>query len=331
MKTISSTDSFAYGIQQHGIYRVARFVVLVMWLCGALGCGTEAEPSSAGEALAMQEAAQDTDSGVSLDGLSVNGLSVNGLSVNGLSVNGLSVNGLSVNGLQTLIFQDWFEEDPTLRSNVMKYVVQCALPSGQSRGYTSPVTGRTYLWRGQFGLAPRWTTGNPATVAEQQLVTACLAAHANKFGMHISLSVLGKTAMGSTIPYTATELATYSETEACFFGNTFADEGIFAANDRNYLRSWESSPRACGLSALEQSTDCAPIIHVGTCRDYCTLDATGTFYTQCTYNGVSYLPITTRMLPKDIYSCGDGVCQFTESCGLDATYNSCQADCGQCP
>ncbi len=291
------------------------------------------EGSGEGAELESRGAALDTDDELdtpAMDGLSVNGLSVNGLSVNGLSVNGLSVNGLSVNGLLTATFKTWFEEDPELRGSVMKYVVQCAVPSGQTRTYTSLATGRTYTWKGLFGLAPRWSSGYPATIAEQQIITACLAAHANKFGMHISISVLGKSAQGTPIGYTASELTKYSETEACFFGNTFRDEGIFAANDRNALRSWESSPRACGLSAWDQSTDCAPIAHVGSCKDFCTLDPTGTFYTQCTYNGVSYLPITTRMLPADIYSCGDGVCQFTESCGTGTTYNNCESDCGRC-
>jgi hypothetical protein len=44
----------------------------------------------------------------------------------------------------------------------------------------------------------------------------------------------------------------------------------------------------------------------------------------------SYLPITTRILPSDLYKCGDGTCQFTEQCGTGTTAASCQADCGVC-
>jgi len=29
--------------------------------------------------------------------------------------------------------------------------------------------------------------------------------------------------------------------------------------------------------------------------------------------------------------CGDGICQFTESCGNGSSANSCKADCGTCP
>ncbi|MFL5344035.1 MAG: hypothetical protein ACJ8AT_04545 [Hyalangium sp.] len=304
-------------------------------LSGAVGCGTAAELSGA-EELGSQEAALETGNelepnGLTFNGLSVNGLSVNGLSVNGLTFNGLSVNGLSVNGLQAPVFQSWFDADPATREPVVRYMVLCAVPSGQSRTYTSPGTGRAYTWQGKLGLAPGWSLGQPATLAEQQIITACLAAHANKFGVHVALSVLGRSATGAAIPYTDSELATYSENEACFFGNAFNDEGLFAANDRTFLQAKESTTRACGLSAKNQSTDCPPLVHVGQCKDSCTLDSTRTFYTQCTYNGVTYLPITTRILPTDVYTCGDGVCQFTESCGNGNSYDSCKADCGACP
>jgi hypothetical protein len=331
MKPMTFAVRRGNSVQQHSNSGVSWLVSLACML-GAAGCGVVGEDTSfEPEALATQEAAAATGEEMDTMGLSVNGLSVNGLSVNGLSVNGLSVNGLSVNGLSTTTFRNWFEADPTERAMVMRYIVLCAVPLGQSRTYVSTVTGRVYTWNGLLGLAPGWSSGQQPTRNEQEVVTACLAAHANKYGMHIYVSVLGRSAQGVEIPYTSGELALYSETEACFFGNTFNDEGIFAANDRNYLLSSESSPRACGLSAWNQSTDCPPIVHVGRCREYCTLNAAKTYYTQCTYNGVTYKPITTRIRPSDIYRCGDGVCQFTERCGTGSSYNSCYADCGACP
>ncbi|RKH60185.1 hypothetical protein D7W81_26095, partial [Corallococcus aberystwythensis] len=172
--------------------------------------------------------------------------------------------------------------------------------------------------------------GQPATVAEQQVVSACLAAHANKYGMHVNISVLGRDAVGGAMPYSTDELNTFAEKEACFFGNLFTGEGTFAANDGAYLDYDESTVRTCGLSSWSETTACTPMKHVGACRYYCTLDATRTYYTRCTYNGVNYRPITTRMLPQDIYRCGDGVCQLTEKCGGSNTPDSCAADCGAC-
>ncbi|MDC0710424.1 hypothetical protein POL68_18245 [Stigmatella sp. ncwal1] len=291
----------------------------------ALGCGP-LTPEEAEEGLSHQEEALG-DRQIR----SSNGLSVNGLSVNGLSVNGLSVNGLSVNGLSSASFQSWFTADPIVRDTVMRYVVQCAVPSGQERSFTHPTTGVTYRWQGLLGLAPAWAGGTQATVAEQQVVSACLAAHTNKYGLAVSISVLGKTAQGSAIPTTPEELASHSVKEACFFGNLFTHEGIYAATDRSSLNAAESTSRACGLTSQQGTTECAPIAHVGFCSQFCTLEPSAPFYSQCTYNGVTYRPLTTRILPSDIYRCGDGTCQFTEHCGPGTTYDSCAADCGPCP
>ena len=327
--TLSVSDGAS--VQPHSNSGVSRLLPLVCMLSAA-GCGVPGEDTAFDfEVLQTQEAGVATAEEMDLDGLSVNGLSVNGLSVNGLSVNGLSVNGLSVNGLSSGSFKTWFEANAAERDMVMKYIVSCAVPQGQSRTYYSTASGRTYRWYGLLGLAPVWSSGQPPTTNEQEVVTACLAAHANKYGMHIYISVLGRSGSGVEIPYTSSELSSYAETEACFFGNVFEDEGIFAANDRNYLSASESSPRACGLSAQGQSTDCSPIVHVGSCSTYCTLNSAGTYYLYCNYNGVTYRPITTRMRRSDIYSCGDGVCQFTERCGSGTAYNSCYADCGACP
>ena len=37
-----------------------------------------------------------------------------------------------------------------------------------------------------------------------------------------------------------------------------------------------------------------------------------------------------RLREADVYRCGDGVCQFTESCGNGTQYDNCRSDCGRC-
>jgi hypothetical protein len=320
------------AVQQHSNPVVASFFAVMVCLGSTAGCGVEqgVEQGVEPEAVGTWDSEVATAEEMTTMGLSTNGLSTNGLSTNGLSTNGLSTNGLSTNGLLTGTFKSWFEGDPSLHAMAMKYIVMCALPQGQSRTYTSS-TGQVYTWYGLLGLAPGWASGSLPTVAEQQIITACLAAHTNKFGLNIKVSVLGRSAAGVEIPYTSSEMASYSENEACFFGNTFTNEGIFAANDRTFLKPSESTTRACGLSSKQNSTDCSPMVHIDSCRTYCTLDATKTYYVSCTYNGVTYKPITTRIRPVDIYQCGDGVCQFTEKCGTSTQYDSCYADCGACP
>ncbi|MBZ4335507.1 hypothetical protein [Corallococcus sp. AS-1-12] len=255
-----------------------------------------------------------------------NGLTVNGLTVNGLTVNGLTVNGLTVNGLSTQGFNEWFNQNADTAPMVMAYIVKCSVPEGQTRTFQSTTTGVKYTWPGALGLAPGWAAGKAATVAEQQAVSACLAAHANKYGLHIALSVLGRTADGAAIPYSAEELSQFSAKEACFFGNLFTNEGLFAARDRDFSAA-ESTTRACGLSLTADA--CAPITNIGSCSQFCTkADPSQPYYTHCTYNGKTYPAITTRVQPTELFRCGDGVCQFTEHAGPGATAESCRADCG---
>ncbi|ATB32810.1 hypothetical protein [Melittangium boletus] len=268
----------------------------------------------------------------SINGLSLNGLSLNGLSLNGLSLNGLSLNGLSLNGLSSSQFGAWFQTNTPLNDLVMKYIVRCAVPAGETRSYKS-TTGPTWTWAGGLGLAPDWSGGKEASLTEQRIVSACLAAHANKFGVQISMSIQGLNAKGVAIPTSPRELRLYPEREGCFFGNLFNNEGIYAGNDHYPLNHRKSTARACALSIKQSGPpECAPMIRVDPdCEDICTPDASGNFYTSCTYNGITYPAITTRLLTEDIYTCGDGTCQLSESCGTGNDYDDCKRDCGLCP
>jgi hypothetical protein len=293
----------------------------MLWALGLVGCNPT-EPGEP-EPLAHQSQAQRVD----------NGLAYNGLAYNGLAYNGLAYNGLAYNGLSTADFQAWFAGDRALADQVMQYVVRCALSETQTLTYTDPVANQSYTWTGSLGLAPGWASGAPATLREQQVITACLAAHVNKYRQHVRFSVLGRDAEKKEIPTTALELLEYSQREACFFGNLFTGEGVYVGNDRGLLDARESTSRACSLtsSAGGNASLCPPMIRVGSCTEFCSLETTKGFYKSCTYNGVSYAPLTTRLRPLDIFLCGDGVCQVSESCGTGLQYFSCGADCGPCP
>ncbi|MCP3138082.1 hypothetical protein [Pyxidicoccus xibeiensis] len=264
--------------------------------------------------------------------LSLNGLSFNGLSFNGLSFNGLSFNGLSFNGLSTSTFRSWFQSNPAVADEVMRYIVRCAVPAGQTRTYTHPTSGVTYTWTGALGLAPAWAGGSSAPLLEQQLVSACLAAHVNPYGVSVPISVLGRGAQGQPIPYTSEELNAFPKQESCFFGNLFTGQGLHAGSRGTLLGQDQSSARACAVvdSSGSQRKSCAPLFFVGECARHCTLDPSGLFYSKCRYAGVEYRPLVTRLRDQDIYRCGDGSCQVTESCGTAHWYNSCRADCGLC-
>jgi hypothetical protein len=304
-------------------YALALFV-LMLW--PTTGCGPvedSTEPPASGTV--EQEVVAD-------NGLATNGLAFNGLATNGLAFNGLATNGLATNGLSSSAFASWFRSNPAMAEQVMGYVVRCAVPSGQTRTYKDSTTGRTYTWTGSLGLTPAWASGTPATETEQQLVSACLAAHANKYGVSVPISVLGRNANGAAIPYTTDELNTFPKREGCFFGNLFRDQGIYVGSEGNLLGASQSSVRACSLANNSGGvrTPCAPLQYAGHCSASCTLDSSGLYYASCTYGGITYRPLTTRLRDQEIYTCGDGTCQRTESCGTSNQYNNCGLDCGTC-
>ena len=49
----------------------------------------------------------------------------------------------------------------------------------------------------------------------------------------------------------------------------------------------------------------------------------------CTWHGVTYMPLTTRVRPSEIYTCGDHVCQISETCS-SSPGTGCEKDCGRC-
>ncbi|ATB33545.1 hypothetical protein [Melittangium boletus] len=254
-----------------------------------------------------------------------NGLAFNGLAFNGLAFNGLAFNGLAFNGLNHKDFVSWFNKHPEESDTFMKYLVRCAVPAGQHRTYWDG--RRAHIWNGHLGLAPAWVSGSPATREEQQAVSACLGALTNKYGLSVLVSLRGTTAAGASIPVTSGEQADHTLREGCFFGNLFNGEGLFVGNDSDLFSSTQSSLRAC---ALMGGKACPPLKHIGSCHAVCQPDATGSAFSRCTYKGVSYHAITTRIRPQDVYTCGDGICQSTESCGKHQRPDSCKVDCGKC-
>jgi hypothetical protein len=288
----------------------ARVLLTAILFCAAVsGCGQEAISAELPELETQHQELNSANglsanglsaNGLSANGLSANGVSANGLSANGLSANGLSANGLSANGLSSASFSTWFTQDPITADMVMRYLVRCAVPAGQSRSFTDPQSGVSYTWAGNLGLAPGWASGAAANLTEQKLITACLLAHVNQSGLNLPISVLGRDALGNVIPYSRQELMTYSIHEACFFGNLFTQQGVFLGTDRYSQSRGALLTRACTVEGSESAASCSPIQFAGSCLRHCQVDLEGgPFYRSCTYNGETYPAITTRMRPQD--------------------------------
>ena len=251
---------------------------------------------------------------------------------NGMSPNLLGIKGLNPNSLNDDHFRKWFAADPREANLLMKYLVKCSLPLGL--GMEFEYGGISYTWAGLLGLAPHWAAGEPIPENEQQLVSACLGAHANRYGAHVPISLLGQTADNTPLAVSDQELSDYPVTEGCFFGNLFNKDGVFSANDRPLaLAGDQSSVRACAMpdrTGSGASSMCSPIKYAGNCRDLCQPDPTNLYYLNCTMNGKTYRALSTRIRQSAEYTCGDGICQVTESCGTGSSWNDCGLDCGPC-
>src|SRR6185312_13671787 len=91
---------------------------------------------------------------------------------NGLS----SINGLSsVSGLMTTADG----------RRTVAYIAKCALSSGDNL-VKQDQNGATFTFPGSLGLAPQWKTGACDSNC-QELVSACLIAHVNSYGVHYPL------------------------------------------------------------------------------------------------------------------------------------------------
>ena len=111
--------------------------------------------------------------------------------MNGLPPNMLGLNGLNPNALQSEQFDNWFSSDPAAAGMLMKYLVRCAMPAEDVLTYTD-TNGNSWSWAGGFAFAPVWASGRAIPEAEQELISGCVAAHVNKYGLHVPISVLAK-------------------------------------------------------------------------------------------------------------------------------------------
>jgi hypothetical protein len=206
-------------------FRLTDWPMLILGGALLAGCAARDDAGTQGHQITEQQL--DTDNGLpeingmdELNGLSGNGLSGNGLSGNGLSGNGLSGNGLSGNGLQLYPLASTGLSNANYLMNsdsgrmTLTYLVKCALPQYHSISKTD-INNVPYTFNGQIGVAPGWETGNCDTTC-QELVSACMLAHVNTTGQHISIWIDGDSpAIGwgksSSFPYQ----------EGSFYGNIF--------------------------------------------------------------------------------------------------------------
>ena len=201
--------------------RRSGLFIIVSGVLGVAACG-EVPP---GEEL-MQGEAVASMNGMAMNGMAMNGMSMNGMAMNGLAMNGMAMNGMAMNGLSTVGGLSSTSGLMTTAGgrDIVTYMIRCAYPAGQSL-VKQDQYGNSYTFAGSIGIAPEAAAG-PCDLDCQEKISACMLAHVNNSGQHISIWMVGPDpgigwGGSSDFPYQ----------EGAFFGNIFASpwQGYYCA------------------------------------------------------------------------------------------------------
>ncbi|WP_437525530.1 hypothetical protein WME79_38860 [Sorangium sp. So ce726] len=218
-----------------------------------------------------------------------NALSANALTINALSANALSANALSANALRpeaASALKAPGERGDLFRS-LVKYTVSCALKESQSFRFSwTDRAGVTHkeVYPGHLGLAPQWDR-RPLDDEGKRMVSACLAAHTNRYGVSVSISMRSRQ---NPLHHEVGcgELDEYPHVEGAFWGNLFSETPYLRAcyNPAN-VDVARAAKRDCAAGHLDADGDlegCGMIEIVGRCKEYCgKLNRSGEYYKEC--------------------------------------------------
>jgi hypothetical protein len=167
----------------------------------------------------------------------LNRQTLNALEFNAIIADPSANAALTANPLRGDTFRDHPVLAPALRSDpyaqeFMGYLVRCALEPWQPVDFDASGDGAPdKIWYGQFGLCPSWFDG-AASPACQEVVSACLLAHVNAFGVSVPLSLRGEGPGGAiplddpatTVPV-ARDGKVIKSFKPCYGSSLFADCG----------------------------------------------------------------------------------------------------------
>lgn len=254
-----------------------RALMFLSSLTFLAGCTTES--STVEDAVAETSEAVITTNAISTNAISTNAISTNAISTNAISTNAISTNALA-------IFRDPSAQGESARV-YLQYLVRCSFTPDQSvsfiwtddDGIVHPET-----FYGELGLAPEWATG-PVRESGKRMVSACMAAHVNYYGVHVTISVRsGEDPL--RIHPGDDELDAYPHVEGAFWGNLWAPvpylrtcyNSANAANSRAHLRVCATGH--VGADGITE--ECGMIEIVGPCSSACVgFDQARQDYTKC--------------------------------------------------
>lgn len=245
-----------------------------------------AEPES-GDGPTRETASAIVDS----NAMNPNALNPNALNPNAMNPNALNANALNPSALSSAALTAITDPGTAgaLSRELLKYTVSCALTTSQSFAFSwtdsSSVT-HAESYAGLLGLASSWASSALGTTG-QYWVSACLASRVNWYGVSVSISSRGNTALLGT---TGSERMTdYPNVEGAFFGNLFASTpAVYACYNNNHVsdsRSWQRDCATGHLNSNSTTSNCGILTVLGDCATYCSaLPANSYLYDDAYYS-----------------------------------------------
>lgn len=156
---------------------------------------------------------------------------------------------------------------------LLKYLVSCALPEGTTA--VASAGSERFSFAGKMGLAPAWSARG-MTEHEERLVSACLIARTNHFGVTVQISMRNDASNApASLQTDAREKAQFPFFEGSFFGNLFKEKpeayvctGNPAKERHRHLTQLQ---RVCTLPRINsdspRSASVCNFVIVGNCHD----------------------------------------------------------------
>ncbi len=195
---------------------------------------------------------------------------------------------------------------------LLHHAAQCAL--GPNDTLVTEHDGQQFEFHGLFGAAPTWSN-HPLDSAQRRIVSSCLLAHINAYGIPVEISVR----IPGVIPTTTAELTSHPVFEGAFFGDIFAPGmPVYACAGSDREIAAAHAPDRLLRACTDSSIDC-PLEVVGRCRDVCETFTGSHGWSECWAGGKRYDDTTSVFLhdPDDHQAnrtCGAGnQCRFMVS------------------
>lgn len=239
-----------------------------------------------------------------------NRLALNRLALNRLALNSLALDSLALSEVDDGSFELTSELEETQEGReVLKYIAQCALSEGDS--LVVEHDGESEELPGLLGLLPGWVE-REMSAGEQRLLSACLLAHVNAFGVSVAISV-----RAGSLSYGQDELREYSVYEGTFFGQVFDGEleRIYSCQGHAADNAREASEARHMRVCTDLDDDCG-VISLGRCRDVCDRFEEDVGWTECWADGQRYdETVSVHLFADDPYGQNE-FCDSVEECQM---------------